>query len=131
MCACSGDDTYFQALLADPMADYQPPDTGLVRRSERPATGFLARGSTIPKILSEYRFDEAADPEAVFDETVEYASSVGWEFDPDQSGYNLTGDRFVEGTKDMGLLSPGRLMVFISSEQDDFSVTITYFEAIP
>ncbi|MGH8915046.1 MAG: hypothetical protein ACRDZM_11100 [Acidimicrobiia bacterium] len=129
--ACSGDDSAFQALLADPMAEYQPPGTELVRRSERPATGFLERGRSAPQILFEYRILESASPDWVFDETIALARSVGWEFEHDQPQTTATSNQRLEGAKDLGLLPTGKLVLSMNESDDEFGVRLTYPEAIP
>lgn len=128
---CSGDDMYFQALAGDPMAEYQPPATEVERRSENPATGFIARGRSAPHILSEYRVLDMADPEAVLEETVKYAMAAGWVFDETEPHATPTGNLRIVGTKDLGLSVEGELRLSLSKDRDEFSLRLTYPQAIP
>lgn len=77
--ACSTDDTFLPALLADPMASYQAEGLELSDSWEYPqGTGFLGSGPDPAEVGRKYRIEDQAQAERLLSDTVEFAESQGW-----------------------------------------------------
>jgi hypothetical protein len=77
--ACSSDDTYLPALLADPMADYSHPDLEVESRAEIEQGRTLIQLSESPAaVVTQFVLVGEADP--VIEDAVAIADSNGWTF---------------------------------------------------
>ena len=75
--SCATDDTYLPALLDDPMADYENPDLGLLRRVESPAgVGLFTGGDEAAGLNMRYLIE--GDIDEVFRHLLEYGEESGW-----------------------------------------------------
>lgn len=100
--ACSTDDTYLPALLADPMADYEAEGIELVdgwEQAERP--GFLGGKPTHAEVGRTYRIVDQSQAGRILAEAAESAESQGWRMQP-ESPHEYRGER--ESTAGMGRL---------------------------
>lgn len=98
LAACSNDDTYLPALLADPMASYEA--EGLVlsdswEHAQRPSVlGAAPRQASVNR---SYRIEDQAEAEELLDTAVAFAESEGWTMGP-----AIGGDpNLFRGTKEL------------------------------
>ncbi len=99
--ACSPDNTYLPALLADPMASYEA--EGLVlsdswEHAQRPS--LLGAAPRQAEVGRSYRIEDQSQAEELLDDAVAFAESEGWTMRASLTG---TPD-FYRGTKE---LAPG------------------------
>ena len=113
--ACSRDDTYLPALLADPMANYEAEGLELAdswEYAERPSVVGSPPGHA--ELERSYRIADSVNIEEVVAEAVAYAESVGWEV-----GRDSIASRLYVGTKDLEP-GPGRLGISFGPDVDSY-----------
>lgn len=89
--ACSSDDTYLPALLADPMADYSNPSLEVESRVEIPEGKQPLSGAQDATILTGYLL--TGSEESVVSDILSAAEAASWILDPDSpviEGENAT-----------------------------------------
>jgi len=105
--ACTSDDTYLPALLADPMASYEAPGIVLIDAWEVPeGRDIIMDSPTHAQVGRTYRIEDQGQAERVLEEAATYAESNGWRLTPSRpspTGYG--------GAKD---LAPGDARIGIS-----------------
>ena len=110
--ACSNDDTYLPALLAEPMASYEADGIELI---DRDSQGYRAERPfpQSAQVNSIYRVLDESQAEMVLQEALASAEGSGWEMTPSPTIPN----RFV-GLKELGV-GEGRLIVVTAPEEEE------------
>ena len=109
--ACSTDDTYLPALLADPMASYEDDGIELIdrdsqgNREERPFPSSA-------QVISVYRILDDSQAESVLQEAVAAAEAGGWEMTQSPPIPNR-----LEGYKELGV-GEGHLIVVTAPDDE-------------
>ncbi len=109
--ACSNDDTYLPALLADPMASYEADGIELIdrrsqgNREERPFPSSA-------QVNSFYRILDESQAELVLERALDSAETGGWEMSPSPPIPN----RFI-GYKGLGV-GEGRLIIVTAPDDE-------------
>jgi hypothetical protein len=104
--ACSTDDTYLPALLADPMASYEADGIEL---TDRDSQGYRGQRpfSQPAQVISVFRIVDDSRAEQALDKAVRFAETNGWEMTED-----ISRDLNFQGSKDL-VVGEGRLIVNI------------------
>lgn len=77
--ACSGDDTYLPALLADPMAEYEAEGIELIDSWERgEGRDLFFRKPTHAEVERVFRIVDQSQSKGVLEEAAAYAEENGW-----------------------------------------------------
>ena len=107
--ACSPDDTYLPALLADPMASYEAEGLVLFDSWEyRQRSSFLGSGPRQAEVVRRYRVEDQSQAEEILNEAREVAESEGWQIQQ-ESEFAYSGVREL----DPGM---GRLFLMLQAE---------------
>jgi hypothetical protein len=79
MVACSSDDTYLPALLADPMASYEAKGLVLFDSWEHAQRGsFLGSAPRQAGVGRTYRIEDQSQAKQILGDAVEFAEAEGW-----------------------------------------------------
>lgn len=109
--ACTSDDTYLPALLADPMADYEAEGIVLVDAWEQPQhPGNLWTRRQHAMVRRSYQIQDQSQVGQVLKEAVAFAEAAGWRVQPSQ----VKPDTFYVGAKVLGP-GDGRLSMALGS----------------
>lgn len=114
--ACSADDTYLPALLADPMGTYEASGVDLIYkatqgRGETPIVG----GTHVARVILRY---EVADEDAkdALGDAVTYARDQGWEMS--EAPIPGVSDEVFRGEKDLGV-GLGRMILAVDRDPEE------------
>jgi hypothetical protein len=78
--ACSSDDRFLPALLADPMASYEAEGIELVRSEETPrGTDLVTRKPINAEVRRIYGLEQQSEADQVFEDAIAAAEAAGWD----------------------------------------------------
>jgi hypothetical protein len=122
--ACSSDDTYLPALLADPMADYSHPSLEVESRAEIEQGRLLIQLSEKPAaVVTKFVFVGEADP--VVEDAVATAESNGWTFTSDVPATDASGTKGWSAEKQMSEGLATLSIILLSPGSEDYDLTIS------